>query len=180
VSGADIANIDSAFSFNVVTGVRDGDDVGGEGRSVQGSFRQFVDNSNAIAGANAMRFVPGVATNTTDGSGNDWWSIQLTANLNDIVDDFTTIDGTAYSSADGVTVLDSNAGQIGSGGTVGLGADGVLGTGDDVTIAQFDRTELELIGVATDTFVLYNETTDSTCVILRFAKMLTGLPMAVS
>ena len=157
VSGADTANIDSAFSFNVVTGVRDGDDVGGEGRSVQGSFRQFVDNSNAIVGGNEMRFVPGVATNDTDGGGNDWWSITLTSNLANIVDDFTTIDGTAYSSVDGVSVLDNNAGQIGSGGTVGLGADGVLGTGDDVTISQFDRKELELVGVATDTYVVFNQ-----------------------
>ncbi|MGB7324456.1 MAG: VCBS domain-containing protein [Rubripirellula sp.] len=157
INAADASNIDSAFSFNVVTGVRDGDDAGGEGRSIQGSFRQFYDNANAIAGGNAMRFVPGVATNATDGSGNDWWTINLASNLVDVQDDGTIIDGTAYSSTDGTTVLDSNAGQIGTGGTVGLGADGMLGTGDDVTIAQFDRTELELVGVATDTYVITSQ-----------------------
>jgi hypothetical protein len=156
VSGSNVSGIDSGFSFNVVTGVRDGDDVGSEGRSIQGSFRQFVNNSNAIVGSNAMRFVPVVATNDTDGGGNAWWTITLTSSLDQIRDDATTIDGTAYDFSDGVTVLDSNAGQIGSGGTVGLGSDGVLGTGDDVTIGQFDRTELELVGVANDTYVIYN------------------------
>ncbi|MEZ6059074.1 MAG: hypothetical protein R3C19_01800 [Planctomycetaceae bacterium] len=154
VNGSDVGNIDAGFSFNVVTGVRDGDDVGGENRSVQGSLRQFVTNANAIVGANVMRFVPGVATNTSDGSGNDWWSIQLTSSLNPLNDTGTVIDGTAYDAADGATVLNSNAGQIGSGGTVGLGADGVLGTGDDVTITQFERTELEVVGAATSTRVI--------------------------
>ena len=39
IAGADISNVDSAFSFNVVTGVGDGDDSVLQGRSVQGSFR---------------------------------------------------------------------------------------------------------------------------------------------
>ncbi|MEZ6135353.1 MAG: VCBS domain-containing protein [Pirellulaceae bacterium] len=160
LSGGDAANIDAGFSFNVVTGVRDGDDVGSEGRSVQGSLRQFVTNANAIVGANAMRFVPGVATNSTDGSGS-WWTIQLTSALSGIVDDGTVVDGTAFSYVDGTTVLDSNAGQIGSGGTVGLGADGILGTGDDVTISQFNKTELEVIGAANASTVLSVSSTAS-------------------
>ncbi|MEZ6035659.1 MAG: hypothetical protein R3C17_21385 [Planctomycetaceae bacterium] len=62
---------------------------------------------------------------------------------------------------DGTTVLDSNAGQIGSGGTVGLGADSILGTGDDVAISQFNKTELEVIGAANASTVLSVSSTAS-------------------
>jgi hypothetical protein len=44
-AGNDLANIDSAFSFNVVTGTND---------SGQGTFRSFIDNANAIAGDNSF------------------------------------------------------------------------------------------------------------------------------
>ncbi|MGB7344042.1 MAG: cadherin domain-containing protein [Pirellulaceae bacterium] len=135
VSGADTANIDSGFSFNVVTGVRDGDDVGAENRSVQGSLRQFVDNANAIAGANAMRFVPGVATNTTDGGGENWWTISLGSSLATLSDSGTTIDGTAYDFADGVTILNSNAGDVNIARTVGV---------DALTLDAVERQELQV------------------------------------
>ena len=146
-SGSDVSGIDSGFSFNVVTGIRDGDDVSGLGRSIQGSFRQFADNADAIAGANVMRFVPTVATNTTDGSGGDWWTIQLASNLGLLTDDATTMDGTALSFTDGTTIVNTNAATFG-GGSVGVGADGIAGTGDDATLTAFSATELELIGLA--------------------------------
>ena len=145
VNSGDVANIDSGYSFNVVTGISD---------SGQGSLRQFVGNAEAISGGNTMRFVPVVATNTTDGGGNDWWTIGLSSAIGGMNDAQTVIDGTAYSRTDGVSALDTNAGQIGSGGTVGLGADGVIGTGDDVAISQFNRTELEIVGAANATRVL--------------------------
>ena len=134
VSGSDVANIDSGFSFNVVTGVRDGDDVGGEGRSVQGSLRQFVDNANAISGDNAMRFVPGVATNSA-GSGGNWWTITLASQLSDLDDNGTTVDGTAFDSADGTTVLDSNSGNASTATAVGV---------DGLTLDAVERQELEI------------------------------------
>lgn len=58
-----------------------------------------------------------------------------------------TIDGTAYDSADGVTVVDSNAGQVGAGGTVGV---------DGLTLDRIDRPELELdgTGIAGDGLVI--------------------------
>ena len=67
LTGADKANVDFGFSFNVVTNTLGGDnqdDDATASRTVQGSLRQFIQNADAITGANAMRFVPasGVAT----------------------------------------------------------------------------------------------------------------------
>jgi VCBS repeat-containing protein len=134
VSGADTSNIDSAFSFNVVTGVRDGDDVGGEGRSVQGSLRQFVDNANAIVGSNEMRFVPGVSANSTGASG-DWWGVTLASSLATLSDAGTTIDGSAYNSADGTTVLNTNTGNVNTARNVGV---------DGLTLDAVERQELQI------------------------------------
>ena len=97
-----VTGVDSAFSFNVVTSTRDGDDDGSNPRSVQGSLRQFIQNADAVAGANAMRFVPAVATNAS-GSGGNWWKITVaTSALPTITDAGTTIDGTAYYNTTGV------------------------------------------------------------------------------
>ncbi len=137
LSGSDATGIDSAFSFNVVTNV-DGDgsddDGGATPRLSQGSLHQFILNANAITGANAMRFVPAVAA--TSGGGT-WWTIDVTSALPSINDADTTLDGTAYSSTDGVTVVNSNAGQVGTGGTVGV---------DALTLDRVNRAELELRG----------------------------------
>jgi parallel beta-helix repeat protein len=140
MAGSDISGVDSAFSFNVVTSIRGGDsadDDSGDNRSVQGSLRQFIANANAINGANVMRFVPTVAANATDGAGNDWWSINITSALAPITDAFTTVDGRAYRFNDGISIRDDNAGQFGSGGTVGV---------DNLALSQVDRPELEIVG----------------------------------
>lgn len=131
-----VANADFGFSFNVVTNMRGGDtaddDTSSTGRSVQGGFRQFIQNANAINGANYMRFVPAVAAN--NGSG---WRFTVTSILAALVDADTTIDGRAYSSANGTTVIDSNPGSLGAGGSAGV---------DDLSIPQVARPELEIAG----------------------------------
>ena len=146
VAGANQTGVNSAFSFNVVVNV-DGDtsddDGGGTARHSQGTLDQFILNANAVTGANAMRFVPVVATNQVSG-GDTWWQIGVTSLMPQITGANTTIDGTAYSSANGVTVLNTNTGLIGAGGTVGTGADGVAGNGDDATLSQVARPELEI------------------------------------
>ena len=121
---------DFGFSFNVLTQIRDGDDDGSAARSIQGSLRQFIQNANAISGANTMRFVPAVPTNQSS-----WWSITLSRTLPELTDGSTTIDGTAYILADGVTIRDINTGNIGTGGTVGV---------DNVSLNTFSPKELEL------------------------------------
>jgi hypothetical protein len=138
-TGSAVAGVDSAFSFNVVTTIRGGDtadDDGAANRSIQGSLRQFIQNANAIVGANAMRFVPADAPNVSAGA-SAWWRVTVSSALPVITDAGTTIDGTAYEAADGVTVRNTNAGQLGAGGTVGTGG---------FVLGQVERPELEIQG----------------------------------
>ena len=148
VAGASVTGVDWGFSFNAVTNTLAGDtqdDDANPLRTVQGSLRQFIDNANAVNGANAMRFVPTEATNATDGGGNDWWRISVTQELPQISDANTIIDGTAYSSADGTTVLNTNSTLLGYVGDVGLGADAIVGTGDELSLSGVQGPELEII-----------------------------------
>ncbi|MDH3589604.1 MAG: right-handed parallel beta-helix repeat-containing protein, partial [Gammaproteobacteria bacterium] len=136
LSGADVSNVDFAFSFNVVTNTRAGDnadDAGGEDRTVQGSLRQFLDNANAIAGANRMRFVPAVPTNAS-GSGANWWRVDVTEDFEAFLDSFTIVDGAAYSSSNGITLRNDNSSNIGTGGTAGV---------DSIALPRLDP-ELEI------------------------------------
>ncbi|MDX2436716.1 MAG: FG-GAP-like repeat-containing protein [Acidobacteriota bacterium] len=122
ISGADVANVDFGFSFNVVVNLVGGntrDDDGGANRTVQGSLRQFIQNANAISAANAMRFVPAESPGTGDGSGHWWWRLMVTAVLPTIIGDGTTVDGRAFDHIDGTTLLNPNAAQIGVGLPVG-------------------------------------------------------------
>lgn len=134
VSAADVTNADFGFSFNVVTNTRAGDtsddDAANTSRTVQGSLRQFIQNANAVAGANYMRFVPAVAANA-----GAYWRVTVTSVLAAIVDPATTVDGTAYSSADGTTVSDTNPGFLGAGVTVGVSA---------LTLPLVSKPELEI------------------------------------
>lgn len=86
ITGADIRNVDFAFSENVVTNVKDG-------MGIQGSFRQFIVNANAIPGPNAMRFVPVGSVPT----GVEPWTIRLASPLPALRQAGTTVDGTLYS-----------------------------------------------------------------------------------
>ncbi|MCE2659636.1 MAG: DUF4347 domain-containing protein, partial [Rubrivivax sp.] len=56
VSGGDATAVDFGFSFNAITHGRDGDEVAGGNRSIQGSLRQFIQNSNALVGMQSSQF----------------------------------------------------------------------------------------------------------------------------
>ncbi|RNF85234.1 prealbumin-like fold domain-containing protein [Montanilutibacter psychrotolerans] len=129
VLDSSVTSADFGFSFNVLSNVND---------AGQGSARQFVVNANAIAGANALRFVPAIATNAVGGGGT-WWRVALASNLPALTlgnGNGTTIDGMAYSRVDGSTVLDTNAGNLTSAQTVGVGS-------DQATISPVARPELQ-------------------------------------
>ncbi len=133
LGSADINGVDFGFSFNVVTDVRGGDnadDDGANDRTIQGSLRQFLQNANAITGANSMRFVPAVPANV-----GTWWQVAVSEDLPDILDNNTTIDGTAYSLNDGISLRDLNPGSMGTGGVVGV---------DDLALPTFNRPEFEI------------------------------------
>ncbi|NNC74165.1 MAG: hypothetical protein HKN93_01510, partial [Acidimicrobiia bacterium] len=129
-----ISDLYFGFSFNVVVNV----DANAGGSAIQGSLDQFIQNANKVDGANAMRFVPGVATNAPS-----WWRIDYTPTVNplsSINDADTTIDGTAHSSGDGTTPVDPNSGYIGANATGGL----VVGV-DGLPLVQVEKPELEII-----------------------------------
>ena len=51
IAGGNKTQVDSGFSFNAITHTGDGDDDPGSNRTMQGSFRQFILNANAIDNA---------------------------------------------------------------------------------------------------------------------------------
>jgi uncharacterized repeat protein (TIGR01451 family) len=137
-SGGDLSGVDFAFSFNVMTHLRgqnNADDDTTANRTIQGSFRQFLQNANAISGANDMRFTPAVAANASGGGGT-WWRFTVTNALPALTDALTTVDGRAYSSANGTSVRDDNPGTLGAGGTVGV---------DAATLNAVNRPEFEIV-----------------------------------
>jgi len=106
------ANVDFAFSFNIVTSVDDSTTA-----PIQGSLRQFVDNANAVPGPNAMRFVPLTRAvvaqeNPSLGLPPRWWTLTLKAPLPALTDAGTTIDGQPHSILSTASVIDVNTGRI--------------------------------------------------------------------
>ena len=137
-------SIDFGFSFDIVVNARDGDDVAGSERSVQGSLRQFLLNANAIAGANTMRFIPMTPPNAGDSQGR-WWSIKVnlsTGALPGIEDNGTAVNGTALYA--NLSPRDENPGTVLPALSVGVGGDALPGTGDEPVIPPFARPELEI------------------------------------
>lgn len=124
-------NINFGFSFNVILNENDTGDNTQQQDGNQGTFRQFVLNSNAISGANAARFVMMTPQNTSIG-GNSWWTIQPTTVLPDITDINTTIDGTVYTPQG--AIVDSNTQTFGGG----------LAGKDNVVIPELNGKEIEI------------------------------------
>ncbi|MEO1021087.1 MAG: SdrD B-like domain-containing protein [Bacteroidota bacterium] len=154
------SDVDFGFSFNVVTNTDDTDEDGSATRFAQGTYRQFQLNANALSAIdNAMRFVPAVAANQTSASGN-WWQVSLNSNGVALTDGGTTIDGTAYSLTSPGTVLDTNTGQVGTGGTVGV---------DELAFAQFDRKEFEIDINDEGTSALYLNSTEGNFAVRNIA-----------
>lgn len=159
VTSANVTNANFAFSFNAVTTTRGGDaaddDTSSTTRTVQGSLRQFIQNANAVSGANVMRFVPAVAANA---GGATYWQVAVTSALAAVVDGSTTLDGTAYNSSNGTSLRDTNTGSLGAGGTVGV---------DGLALSQVERPELEVLGTAA--IAVGFDLQASSCAVRRFA-----------
>jgi hypothetical protein len=132
--------IDFGFNFDTIVNTND---------SGQGSLREFIDNSNALANTNldqdgltagkessvfmipAAQLTGGVAIITPTST------LPAITGAN-AVD--TVIDGTTQTT----NIGDTNGGMLGAGGTVGIGADGIAGTGDDPTLGQVAAPEVEI------------------------------------
>ena len=144
VSGGAVANVDFGFSYNVVTNVEPSGNVSLTASTYQGSIDQFVRNANSVNGANAMRFVPATPTNASGGGG-AWWRVDYTGSIigetiTNAHDADTSIDGTAFDLANGVTVRNTNPGSLGANalGGITVGVDGVA-------LPQVARPELEVM-----------------------------------
>jgi len=103
------------FSFNVADNTDDGEESAA-GRSRQGSLRQFIRNANAIAGPNAMRFLP---------ASEPKWTIHCATPLPHVTDTGTSLDGTAWMASDPSHLRDA---------AKDLEVD-VVGKGDALTVA---------------------------------------------
>ena len=99
VTGSNVAGVDYGFSYNVITNTRDGDEVAANNRTIQGSLRQFVQNSNALVTTQSSNFQIGTGAQT----------ISLTSLLDDL-SDTVILDATTQEGFSGtpLIVLDGN------------------------------------------------------------------------
>jgi len=85
ISGADETGVDFGFSFDIVVNTQDDSNVDAS-RSTQGSLRQFIKNSNAIAATRTSWFqIPNTDPNY-DGGGAGEYTITPVADLPNIVE----------------------------------------------------------------------------------------------
>jgi parallel beta-helix repeat protein len=134
LAGANVAGVSAGFSFTTITTGRDGDDVPSNPLSVQGSLRQFIQNSNAIVGQQTSQFrIAATDANFTNGIA----VIQLTASLPAALDTIN-LDARTQTNWGGNT----NAGVLGSSGTVGTGP---------TILTYVEAPEVELRGVSNST-----------------------------
>lgn len=97
-----------------------------------GSLRQAIIDANTNPGADIITFdIPPTDPNYyTPSPGISWWRIDITSELPAITES-VTIDGTTQTTNRG----DTNPGQVGTGGTVGV---------DSVPLPEYNRPEIEL------------------------------------
>lgn len=153
--------IDFGFSFDVVVNTKDSDDDPANPRYSQGSLRQFIANSNAIAGEQRSYFVMANPPNSNDSRGN-WWTITANASLGPLpaFTDEVELNGTVLN-AD-MTVNNSNPDCMlynystntlesvacSESIPVGVGSDGAPFSGDEPRLNAIPKPEIEIIGVA--------------------------------
>ena len=137
VAGGNVANVDSGFSFTAIVNARGDaiDDDIASARLQQGTFRQFILNSNAIVGVQTANFSIG---------GGGPQSISITAALPAITD-AVILDATSQEGFSGTPIIELNG--LGSGGgvdalTINSGGSTVRG----FVINRFGRDGIVLTG----------------------------------
>ena len=120
LSGTGVGGVDSAFSFNAITSTRDGDDDASP-RTVQGSLRQFIQNSNAIPNS---YFGGGVEVRTSNFSiGSGPRTIVLASALPAITD-AVVLDAGTQEGFSGTPLIEVNGAGMGGGITLQSGSSG--------------------------------------------------------
>ncbi|MGA9350073.1 MAG: right-handed parallel beta-helix repeat-containing protein [Anaerolineae bacterium] len=100
-----------------------------------GSLRQAIIDANANPGLDTITFsIPSTDTRYSNWTGPSdyWWKITVTSSL-PTINDAVTIDGTTQTTNQGNT----NPGQVGTGGTVGV---------DAISLPRYDKPEIEIDG----------------------------------
>jgi CSLREA domain-containing protein len=137
LAGTNQTAVDYGFSFNAITNTRDSDDVAANNRTVQGSLRQFIQNSNALTGVQSSEFR--VATTDSNFAGGVA-VISLSTSLPTITDTIL-LDATTQTNWSGNT----NAAVLGTGGDVGH---------NPVGLSQLQAPEVEIRDFVGDTNLL--------------------------
>jgi hypothetical protein len=154
------SNVEFAFSFDTVTTTADGD-------RIQGSFRQFVENANAVPGPNRMRFVPlqfaPQQTDPTMGTPQHWWSITFAKPLPELRDQDTMIDGVPRNFISPASVSNVHPGRVGDHLTI---------EPEDIAADRLQKPDLELIVTGSEGIVC-----TSRCAMRDFA--IRGAPTAI-
>ena len=115
-----MGRVDSAFSFNAITSTRDGDDDASP-RTIQGSLRQFIQNSNAIPNS---AFGGGVEVRTSNFSiGSGPRTIVLASALPAITD-AVVLDAGTQEGFSGTPLIEVNGAGMGGGITLQSGSSG--------------------------------------------------------
>ncbi|MEL7450471.1 MAG: right-handed parallel beta-helix repeat-containing protein, partial [Pseudomonadota bacterium] len=168
--------VDFGFNFNTIVNANS---------AGQGSLAQFIANAGTLTNANLDQdgLVAGLETSIfmiptnadplgrpadpAFDAGRGVVPISVTASLPAIIDADTVIDGSTQTT----NIGDTNAGLLGTGGTVGLGADGVAGTADELALPQVAAPEIEIVdgaGVAVGLDVQASDTTIRSVAIYGF------------
>jgi hypothetical protein len=113
VNSANQTGINSGFSFSAVTRTGDGDDDVSNNRTVQGSLRQFIQNSNALAGIQTSDFRLQTSDSNWQKNENGQWLIRPTSALPTITD-AVILDGTTQSTYVGTPVIEIAGDQAGA------------------------------------------------------------------
>ncbi|HEX7808560.1 MAG TPA: right-handed parallel beta-helix repeat-containing protein, partial [Thermoanaerobaculia bacterium] len=155
-----LTGVDFAFSFDAVVNTEDG-------AGIQGSFRQFLTNANALKGPNRMRFVPLVPAkeqrDSVVGVPPHWWTITAATPLPSISNEETVIDGTPYNFLSPASVTNPNPGRLG---------EPVTFQPNELQIPRIDKPDFELIVTGSEGIVC-----DAGCAITRIA--IHGTPVGI-
>ncbi len=149
ISGADLADVNLGFSFDLIVNSRD-DTNNDTVRSAQGALRQFIKNGNAIAGLNTSYFAipvtdPGYTASPLH------YTIMPLDWLPTIIDPIA-LDGTLQPGFPGTPIIElegSNAGAAARGLNLEAGSDGSIIRG--IVINRFDAAGLRVFNSSGNT-----------------------------
>ncbi len=143
VSGANASGVDYGFSFNTITNTRDGgDDDLANDRTQQGTLRQFMQHSNAIAGTQSSQFAISTSDTNYD-AGTNSYHIAVSGSALPFLNAGAILDATTQSGYDGTPSIDVDGSLLGGPSDHGFQSDG-----DNIIIRGFVIRNFSGAGIA--------------------------------